>query len=86
MKYIVTVDETGTEDIFVFPKHIHHDAMAEMLEGIRNQTYGNWERIYRKPVAAGFINEKFECYGSSESLGVVSRKQDTQLLLNFLKK
>jgi len=79
IKFITTQDENGKEDIFLFPNNIDHDAMAEALEGIRNQTHGNWERIYRKPVAAGFV-ENGKCIGRSETLGLKSRLKDTELL------
>ena len=84
MKYICTEDEKGKEEIFLFPSHIDHDAMAEGLEGFRNQTYGNWERLYRKPISAGFImleNGQLVCGGNSQSLDLKSRhKPDTELL------
>lgn len=82
MKYIVTRTEDGTEEIFTFPRSINHDAMAEALEGIRNQTHGNWERVFREPVSAGFLNEHGHCHGNSESLGLKSRTQDTEILKN----
>ena len=77
MKYIVMEDEVGVRLGFLFPEIIHHDAFAESIEGIRNQTYGNWERIFRKPVSAGFYNEG-RCYGQSETLGLTSNKTDIQ--------
>jgi len=80
VKFITMQDEDGKETIFVFPKHINHDAMAESLEGIRNQTYGNWERIFRKPVAAGFVSEAWDCFGTSQTLGLAARDKDTALL------
>lgn len=79
MKYIVTRNEEGKEEIFVFPKSVNHDCMAEVLGFIKNQTYGNWERVFRKPVSAGFTDGK-TCYGESFSLGIESRPQDTELL------
>lgn len=79
MKYIVTRNEEGKEEIFVFPKSVNHDCMAEVLGFIKNKTYGNWERGFRKPVSAGFTDGK-TCYGMSESLGIKSRPQDTELL------
>ena len=74
-------DQDGHETLIVFPKFLHHDCMAESLEGVRNQTYGNWERIFRRPVAAGFVDRGLKCYGNSETLGLKSRpEQDTKLL------
>lgn len=85
MKFITTIDEEGKEELFTFPKSINHDAYTEALEGIRNQTHGNWERIYRKPISAGLIDSNFKCYGTSESLGLSSRKEDTELLKEQLR-
>ena len=79
MKYIVTRNKEGKEEIFVFPKSVNHDCMAEVLGFIKNKTYGNWERGFRKPVSAGFTDGK-TCYGESLSLGIESRPQDTELL------
>ena len=79
MKYIVMQDEEGAEDIFIFPRRIHHDAMAEALSRIKNQTHGNWERVVREPVSAGFVSGK-RCHGESESLRLKSRPQDAALL------
>ena len=79
MKYIVTRNKEGKAEIFVFPKSVNHDCMAEVLGFIKNKTYGNWERGFRKPVSAGFTDGK-TCYGESLSLGIESRPQDTELL------
>lgn len=80
MKYIVTKNENGKEELFTFPNHVHHDCMAEVLCYIKNQMYGNWEREYREPISAGFIDSKGNCYGISESLGLASRPEiDTAL-------
>jgi hypothetical protein len=84
MKYIVTKTEEGMEEIFVFSRNIPHDAMAESLEGIKDKTFDNWKRIYRQPIAAGFVNSKKECYGRSETLKLSSRKEDTNLLAESL--
>ena len=79
MKYIVTKNEKGQEEIFIFSKEISHDCMAEAVMGIKNQSFGNWRRVRRKPISAGFI-EGGECVGRSESLGLESREEDTKLL------
>lgn len=80
MKYIVTKSEEGVEEIFVFPSKVHHDAMMQSLVGIKNQTYGQWQRVFREPVSAGFIGSNGQCYGSSETLGLSSRpEEDTAL-------
>jgi len=33
-----------------------------------------------KPLSAGFVNNKFECYGESETLGIKSLAHDTYTL------
>lgn len=81
MKYIVTERE-GIEELFVFPETINHDCMAEVVCRIKNHTHGNWQRIPRRPISAGFINERGECYGRSETLRLDSRnEEDTSLWL-----
>lgn len=80
MKYIVTRDESGREEAFVFPRTIDHDAMAEVLGRIKNQTHGNWRRVFREPVSAGFMDQDGICYGKSETLGLSARPEDTELL------
>jgi len=79
MKYIVTENEEGEREIFVFPRSVPHNAFAEVVAGIRNQTHGNWRRIRRKPVSAGFVDGG-RCHGRSESLHLKSRPEDTELL------
>ncbi len=81
VKYIVTIDENDREELFTFPRMVHHDAMAEMLGLIKNQTHGNWHRVRRMPVAAGFVNADNQCYGASETLGLIARPAlDSDLL------
>lgn len=79
MKYIVTKQDDGTEELFMFPREINHDAMMEALRMMRNQTYGQWQRIFRTPIAAGFVDGNV-CYGQSETLGLKARKEDKELL------
>ncbi|MNY62544.1 hypothetical protein D3C86_1993750 [compost metagenome] len=80
MKYIVTETEDGTQDIFIFDKQIHHDCFAEMVARIKNQSGGNWERVRRTPIAAGFYDGK-TCYGHSETLKLRSRgAKDEELI------
>ena len=62
MKYIVTETKEGTEDIFIFPNTVNHDCMAEVLCYIKDQSWGDWERVYRKPIAAGFTDGEL-CWG-----------------------
>ena len=83
MKYIVTESAEGKKEIFIFSRRINHDCMAEVIAGIRNQSFGNWERVRRKPVSAGFV-EGGECKGKSESLNLFSnRVEDTALLKSY---
>ncbi len=82
MKYIVTKRQDGTEELFVFPKSIHHRDMAEAVEMLREHDRYNpdkWTWIQRQPVSAGFV-ENGKCVGNSESLQLVSRPEDTVLL------
>lgn len=79
MKYIVTEQADGTEEIFLFPRAVNHDCMADVLCHIRNHSHGNWKRISRVPIAAGFV-EGGKCTGNSESLMLCSRPQDTLML------
>jgi hypothetical protein len=65
--------------IFIFPRSVNHDVMVEAIYAMKNQTYGDWKRIRRKPISAGFI-EAGRCVGKSESLGISSRPQDCELL------
>lgn len=67
MKFITTRDNDGKEELFLFPRGIDHDAMAEVLGYIKNQTHGNWHRVYREPISAGFVGEDGECHGRSEN-------------------
>jgi len=80
LKYICTIDEDDKREIFTFPRSVNHDAMAEALDGIRDQTHGNWRRIFRVPVSAGFVDAYGNCYGNSETLGLESQEEDTKLL------
>lgn len=79
MKYIVTKQEDGTEEIFIFPRTVNHDCMAEMLSYIKDQSWGHWTRIMREPISAGFIEDGV-CVGRSETLRLASRPEDTAML------
>lgn len=83
MKYIVTADEDGKEEIFIFPKHINHDEFADAVRRIKTLVDGNpinWMRKTRIPIAAGFTDGT-TCVGRSETLGIGSRgKPDQQLI------
>lgn len=80
MKYIVMEDGDGKETIVIFDESINHDCMAEVAGRIKNQTWGNWERVYRHPVAAGFT-DGVKCWGMSETLNMKSRGEvDAKLI------
>ena len=81
MKYIVMCDNDGAEIIILFPKTIHHDAMADSVSSMRDQTHGPWRRIFRTPVSAGFVSKNKVCHGRSETLALESRPEDTALLI-----
>lgn len=83
MKYVVTEDENGKQELFMFPKHINHDDFADCLRGIKTYINGNhreWERMYRKPIAAGFTDGK-KCTGRSETLDLDSRGRLDEMLI-----
>lgn len=84
MKYIVTQNEQGNEEIFVFPNTINHDCMADALARIKTQMFSNWERQFRIPIRAGFVSQNLQCYGRSESLDLDSNPElDNKLLLDY---
>lgn len=62
--------------------------MMEVLEGVKNQTHGKWERIFRKPISAGFITATdtgIYCHGDSQTLGLSCRtKEDNEHLKKML--
>jgi hypothetical protein len=83
MKYIVTKNEEGTEEIFIFPKRYHHDDMADMvssLKSFKNHNPRDWERHYKEPIAAGFTDGK-ACHGRSETLNLESRGRLDEMLI-----
>ena len=81
MKYIATKTEKGVEEIFTFPYDVHHDCMMEMLGFIKDQNGGQWSRVYREAISAGFVDSTGHCHGKSETLGLKSRPTaDTALL------
>jgi len=84
MKYICTIDNTDMMEIFTFPETVNHDAMAEALSSIKNQTHGDWHRVMRTPISAGFVDTHNVCYGKSITLDLSSRKEDTELLAQQL--
>lgn len=85
MKYIVMA-LADKEEIFVFPRTVDHDRMAEACEMIRFGDGRNWNRKYRdgECVAAGFIDGG-KCHGRSESLNLASRPEIDTMLLRGMK-
>ena len=79
MKFITTKDREGKEELFIFPRNIDHDAMAEVLGHIKDQTHGNWSRVFRAPVSAGVV-EGGQCFGMSETLKLKARPEDNMRL------
>lgn len=79
MKYIVTKQRDGTEEIFIFSRFIDHDSMADAISSIRDEWLGEWGKVEREPISAGFIEEG-RCVGMSESLSLQSRSKDDLLL------
>lgn len=83
MKYVVTRDESGKEELFMFPRHINHDDFAHVLSYIKtyvNGSHHDWERQYREPIAAGFTDGK-ACTGRSETLDLDSRGRLDEMLI-----
>ena len=81
MKYICMLSGDDTFEIFPFPRTVNHDVMAEILTRLKDQTHGNWQRITRTVISAGFVTAGGKCYGESETLGLESRgDEDTALL------
>ncbi len=80
MKYITTKTEDGKTEIFTFPRSVPHSVMAEAIARLKNATHGEWKRITRTPVSAGFI-EGGVCHGESESLHLRSRPHEDTILL-----
>ena len=80
MKYVVVESDEAGEQLFIFPKGIDHDEFASVLSYIKHGGQ-NWTRPCRLPVSAGFTDGA-RCYGRSETLGLESRKTDTELLQN----
>lgn len=87
MKYIV-VELDGRETIFVFPRMVDHDRMAEALEAIRFGYEHDWSRriaTQGRIVSAGFVDDG-RCHGRSETLNRDSRGElDTELLTGYVR-
>lgn len=76
MKYLTRIGDLGPE-LVAFTGNIGHDAMADALK---------WRRDTIR--SAGFISlteRCLYCHGESQSLGVASLFQDSQLATAFFK-
>ena len=83
MKYVVTRDEDGVEEIFIFPKRYNHDDFAGDINGLRVRDPNNhreWDRKYKEPISAGFTDGK-HCTGRSETLDLDSRGRLDEMLI-----
>lgn len=86
MKYFV-LEHDGKELIFLHPRSLSHDAVCEMIQHIRIGERRDWSRdlIDAEVVAAGFVDDKLNCYGRSETLDKDSRgTQDSAILRRTL--
>ena len=80
MKYIVTLDESDKEEMFIFPMSVNHDVFAGCVERMKNQSHGSWVRVTRDVISAGFT-DGVTCWGRSETLNMHSRPNEDTLLL-----
>ena len=85
MKYVVVNSDECGDQLFVFPKNINHDSFSDILSTIEETVLGKLDNFYRQPVSAGFT-DGLRCHGRSETLNLVSRPQDTDLLNTFNEK
>jgi len=83
MKYIVIAVE-GEELPFLFDERIVHSDMLESVRAMRVGRGQGWSRPYRGAacIAAGFITPRGHCFGESESIGVGSRGEVDDALIN----
>lgn len=79
MKYVIFEDEAGCRFPIIFPDVFVHSDMAEYTQ------YQSMDKLNKfvKPVSAGFISLKGECFGESESLNLKSDKEMDTDLCNF---
>lgn len=81
MKYIVTTNvETDEEEIFIFSEKIHHDCFAEFVGHYKTQRGGDWKRVKRQPISAGFT-DGVKCWGRSETLKLQCREGKDEALI-----
>lgn len=80
MKYVVMQDENGIQELFMFPKSVNHDVFANAVSRLKDQAHGNWKRIDREVISAGFTDGK-TCFGRSETLNLDSRGRLDEMLI-----
>lgn len=86
MKYIRVEQENGQNEIITFPMGINHDVMYEGVMRLKNHIHGDWKRVYREIISAGFVAPDGKCFGRSITLGVGSLgDEDTEILKAQLK-
>lgn len=83
MKYIMFRHKFGegvVQDIpVIFPNQLIHKFMAKRLVHALSFDHN----IRAEVVSAGSINAEGVCYGESETLGVKSRPQDTEIIRHY---
>lgn len=80
MKYVVMQDENGIQELFMFPKSVNHDVFANAVSRLKDQAHGNWKRIDRDVISAGFTDGT-TCFGRSETLNLDSRGRLDEMLI-----
>lgn len=80
-KYVRFNDDT----FIMFSNQIPHDSASTGPQRFSDYEIRDTRRI---PVSAGFVtieDSKFVCYGKSESLGLSSKKDDTEMINKSLR-
>lgn len=80
MKYIRVKVLDGDDEIITFPESINHDVMYQSVSRMKDKLRGDWKRVSRRVVSAGFVDSKHRCHGRSETLGLESNPDDTNIL------
>jgi len=78
MKYIILKDTIGMEIPIIFPERITHKAMAQHVQHLLMRETQDSTEV----VSAGFCSVLATCSGSSESLRISSRPDDS-IALSF---
>lgn len=84
MKYIVLGDRNqplSEEIMMIFPKTIDHDRFMEVMRMmmLKQETIGGENYSPINKMSAGFVEDDGYCYGRSETLGISSREEDSNL-------